>query len=31
MEGSYQMIAADGEMFDVRIPRFPLVGPEVAQ
>jgi ApaG protein len=29
MEGSYQMIGADGEMFDVRIPRFPLLGPEV--
>jgi len=29
MEGSYQMIGADGEVFDVRIPRFLLVGPEV--
>jgi len=29
MEGSYQMIGADGEIFDVRIPRFPLLGPEV--
>ena len=29
MEGSYQMIGADGEIFDVRIPRFLLVGPEV--
>jgi ApaG protein len=28
MEGSYQMIGADGVMFDVRIPRFPLLGPE---
>lgn len=28
MEGSYQMIGADGEIFDVRIPRFLLVGPE---
>ncbi len=31
MEGSYQMIGADGETFNVRIPRFPLVGPEVAR
>jgi ApaG protein len=31
MEGSYQMIGADGEIFDARIPRFLLVGPEVAQ
>jgi ApaG protein len=29
MEGSYQMIGADGEIFDARIPRFPLVGPEM--
>lgn len=28
MEGSYQMIGADGEAFDARIPRFLLVGPE---
>ena len=28
MEGSYQMIAADGEIFDARIPRFHLNGPE---
>jgi ApaG protein len=28
MEGSYQMVAADGTIFDVRIPRFPLLGPE---
>jgi ApaG protein len=28
MEGSYQMIGADGEIFDVRIPRFQLIGPE---
>lgn len=27
MEGSYQMIGADGEIFDARIPRFHLVGP----
>jgi ApaG protein len=31
MEGSYQMIGADGALFDVRIPRFTLVGPEVAR
>ncbi len=31
MEGSYQMIAADGLIFEARIPRFPLVGPEVAR
>ena len=31
MEGSYQMIGADGEIFNVRIPRFTLVGPEVAR
>ena len=29
MEGSYQMIGADGEIFDARIPRFELLGPEV--
>ena len=29
MEGSYQMIGADGEIFDARIPRFLLVGPEM--
>jgi len=28
MEGSYQMIGADGEIFNVRIPRFQLIGPE---
>jgi ApaG protein len=28
MEGSYQMIGADGEIFDARIPRFLLAGPE---
>ena len=28
MEGSYQMIRADGEIFSARIPRFSLVGPE---
>ena len=31
MEGSYQMIGADGEVFDARIPRFQLVGPEGEQ
>jgi ApaG protein len=31
MEGSYQMIGADGEIFDARIPRFQLVGPEGEQ
>ena len=28
MEGSYQMIGADGEIFEARIPRFQLIGPE---
>ena len=27
MEGSYQMVGADGRTFDVRIPKFELVGP----
>jgi ApaG protein len=31
MEGSYQMIGADGAIFEARIPRFPLVGPEVTR
>jgi ApaG protein len=31
MEGSYRMIAADGRMFDAKIPRFPLIGPAVAR
>lgn len=31
MEGSYQMIGANGEIFDARIPRFALVGPEGAE
>jgi ApaG protein len=31
MEGSYQMISADGAIFDATIPRFALVGPEVAR
>ncbi len=30
MEGSYQMIAADGALFNAAIPRFALVAPEVA-
>ena len=29
MEGSYQMVDAEGALFDVAIPRFSLVGPEV--
>lgn len=31
MEGSYRMIGADGATFDVRIPRFALIGPAVAR
>ncbi len=31
MEGSYHMLGADGRGFDVRIPRFPLVGPVVSR
>ena len=31
MEGSYQMIGADGEIFEARIPRFMLIGPEGVQ
>jgi uncharacterized protein affecting Mg2+/Co2+ transport len=27
MEGTYQMVAADGEMFDIRIPLFTLAVP----
>ena len=27
MEGSYQMIDAEGRLFNVAIPRFPLAGP----
>lgn len=27
MEGSYQMVAADGQVFDAVIPKFPLVAP----
>jgi len=29
MEGSYQMVSADGSTFDATIPRFPLIGPAV--
>lgn len=29
MRGSYRMIGEDGAMFDVAIPRFPLVAPAV--
>jgi ApaG protein len=29
MQGSYRMIAADGETFDADIPRFPLHAPAV--
>ncbi len=31
MQGSYQMVGADGEAFDVAIPRFQLVAPAVAR
>jgi ApaG protein len=31
MEGSYQMVDADGRTFDVAIPRFLLAGPAVTQ
>jgi ApaG protein len=31
MEGSYQMVDAEGTLFDVAIPRFSLVGPEVTE
>ena len=31
MEGSYQMIGTDGAIFDARIPRFLLIGPEGGQ
>ena len=30
MEGSYCVVAADGEAFDVAIPRFALIAPAVA-
>ena len=30
MEGRYHMIAADGSVFAVAIPRFPLIAPAVA-
>jgi ApaG protein len=29
MRGSYRMIGEDGSMFDIAIPRFPLVAPAV--
>ena len=29
MEGSYHMVGEDGSTFDVRIPRFQLIGPAV--
>ncbi|AGH48175.1 MULTISPECIES: Co2+/Mg2+ efflux protein ApaG [Sphingomonadales] len=29
MEGSYHMVGEDGSSFDVRIPRFQLIGPAV--
>jgi ApaG protein len=31
MEGSYQMVRADGATFDVAIPRFTLIGPAVTR
>lgn len=31
MEGSYHMVGEDGSSFDVRIPRFQLIGPAVMQ
>ena len=31
MEGSFQMVAADGRAFDARIPKFQLIGPAVAR
>ncbi len=31
MQGSYQMIGARGEIFDVAIPRFALIAPAVAE
>lgn len=31
MEGSYRFADSYGAMFDARIPRFPLIGPAVAQ
>jgi ApaG protein len=31
MEGSYQMVRADGRRFDVAIPRFTLIGPAVTR
>lgn len=31
MQGSYHMIGEDGSIFDVKIPRFPLVAPVTIQ
>ena len=31
MQGSYRMIAQDGSLFDVAIPRFALTAPAVAE
>ena len=31
MQGSYRMIAADGRLFDVAIPRFALTAPAIAE
>ena len=31
MQGSYRMVGEDGSTFDIAIPRFPLIGPAVAQ
>ncbi|PZQ59934.1 MAG: Co2+/Mg2+ efflux protein ApaG [Sphingomonas taxi] len=31
MQGSYRMVAEDGRMFDVAIPRFALLAPAVAE
>lgn len=31
MEGSYHMVGEDGSTFDVRIPRFQLIGPAVTR
>jgi ApaG protein len=31
MQGSYRMIAEDGQLFDVAIPRFALTAPAVAE
>jgi ApaG protein len=31
MQGSYHMVGARGETFDIAIPRFPLIAPAVAE